>query len=574
MRRFRFILTCLLLLPVSAFALEVKVEIQGLNRELESNARAFLSIEQEKGRAGLTESRLRLLHDKAPDEIRQALQPFGYFDAKIVSALRKADNGFTAQYKVEPGPPVKLNEVDYQVIGEGADDDKLTHVFPLAVGDALDLSRYEKAKQALLSQAFGLGYLDAQYSEHVVRVDRDGYSASIILHLQTGMRFRFGEIRFKQDVMDPDFLARYLSFGSGDPYSHEKLLDLQSKLTDSEYFSQVEIDSRRDQAEGDTIPVDVLLKPNKRNRYRIGLGFATDTGPRVTLDWKKRRIGREGHRIRSELRLSKPESSLSSEYTIPLERPTVDYISFGASINYFDAETNKGNRALLNASHSIGLERGWRRTLSLDYLYEDFEIGAQKDNARLLVPGVTLSRIKSSGGDYIRKGMRLEFRLEGASDALLSSTSYVQLFTKDKFIHSLNDDWRVLARVELGATWADDLTKLPPSKRFYAGGDNSVRGFDFEAIGPRDAVGEVIGGRYLAVGSLELERHIAGKWSAAVFVDGGNAYDPDFHSEAALGAGFGVRWRSPVGPVRFDLASGRYIDDTTLRLHVVLGPEL
>jgi translocation and assembly module TamA len=574
MRRFLYILTCLLLLPVSAYALDLKVELQGLNKELATNARAFLSIEQEKDREGLTEPRLRLLNVKAPDEIRQALQPFGYFKPKIASELEKTDGGFIARYKIDPGPQVKLSQVDYRVTGEGAQDDKLPHTFPLAVGDALDLARYDKAKQSLLSQAYELGYLDAHYTEHEVRVDRAHYNAQIMLHLQTGLRFRFGEIRFRQDVMDPAFLARYLSFGAGDPYSHEKLLDLQSKLTDSEYFSQVEINARRDEVEGDRIPVDVLLKPNKRNRYRIGLGYATDTGPRLTLDWKKRRIGREGHRINSQLRLSRAESSLSSEYTIPLERPTLDYLSLGAAINYYDAKTNNGNRALISASHSIGLDKGWRRTLSLGYLYEDFEIGAQKDNARLLVPSVTWSRIKSSGGDTVRRGMHLELRVEGAADALLSSTSYFQLYTSDKFIRSLNDDWRVLARFELGATWANDLTKLPPSKRFFAGGDNSVRGFGYEALGPRDASDKVIGGRYLAVGSMELERHLSGKWSAAVFVDGGNAYDPDYHSEAAFGAGFGVRWRSPVGPIRFDVARGRYIDDTTWRLHVVLGPDL
>lgn len=574
MRRLLYSLTCLLLLPLSAAALEVKVEIRGLDSDQEANARAFLSIEQEKDRKGLSESRLRLLNGKAPDEIRKALQPFGYFKPTIKATLTQQEGAFVARYKVDRGPRVKLSRVDYQVIGEGAEDDKIAHEFPLAVGDALDLTRYDKAKQSLLTQAVELGYLDAKYSAHEVRVDENAYTAQIVLHLQTGMRFRFGEIHFKQDAMDPAFLARYLSFGAGDPYSHEKLLDLQSKLIDSEYFSQVEIDARRDQAEGDRIPVDVLLKPNKRNRYRIGLGFATDTGPRLTLDWKKRRIGREGHRINSQLRLSRPESSLSSEYVIPLERPTVDYLSFGASVNYFDAKTNKGNRALVSATHSIGLERGWRRTLTLGYLYEDYEIGNQKDNAYLLVPGATWSRIKSKGTDTIRHGIHLELRAEGAADALLSSANYFQLYTTDKYIHAFNDDWRVLTRFELGYTWTDNLAKLPPSKRFFAGGDNSIRGFGYEALGPRDDSGEVVGGRYLAVGSLELERHLFGKWSAAVFLDGGNAYDPGYHSEPAKGAGVGIRWRSPVGPIRFDVARGHYLNDYTWRVHVVLGPEL
>jgi translocation and assembly module TamA len=564
----------LALLPASAPALELSVKIEGLERKLEDNVRAYLSVEQEQAHQGLTASRLRLLHKRAPAEIRQALRPFGYFRPSIESSLNERGDNFTLVYRVEAGRQAVLDEVDFQVTGEGAEDPRLGAPFPLAEGDGLDLPRYEKAKQARLSLALELGYLDAHYTAHEVRVDPARASARIRLHLQSGMRFHFGEIRMRQDILDPEFLARYLSFASDDPYSHEKLLELQSKLIDSEYFKQVEIKTRRDQIEGNRIPVEVELSPNRKNRYRIGLGYSTDTGPRLTLDWKRRRFGRRGHHMRSELRLSKPESSLSSEYIIPLQRPTLDYISFGASANDYDMENNEGNRILLNASHSIGLDRGWRRTLSLDYLFEDFTVGSQDDNARLLVPGVTWARLKGDNRVFIYKGKRLEFHLEGASDALASTASYLQFYTSNKFIHGLGNKWRLLARLELGATLADEVRDLPPSKRFYSGGDNSIRGFDFEALGPRDDNGEVIGGRYLAVGSLEAERRLSERWSAALFADGGNAYDPDYRAEAAYGVGLGIRWRSPVGPIRFDLAQGHYLEQREWKAHIVLGPEL
>jgi translocation and assembly module TamA len=572
MRHFFYIL--ILLLPASALAIDLTVRIEGVERKLEDNVRAYLSVEQEKAQKGLTASRLRLLHKRAADEIRQALRPFGYFEPTIESSLEEYKDQYEVLYKIDAGRQVVLEEVDFQVIGEGAREALLNARFPLAEGKGLDLPVYEKVKQSRLSLALELGYLDARYTEHEVRVDRQRNSARITLHLDTGMRFHFGEIRMLQDILDPEFLARYLSFGAGDPYSPEQLMDLQAKLVDSEYFKQVEIKSRRDQVEGNRIPVDIELTPNRKNRYRIGLGYSTDTGPRITLDWKRRRFGRHGHHMRSELRLSEPESSLTSEYIIPLQRPTLDYVSFGATVNNYDTESSKGNSILLSASHSIGLERGWRRTLSLDYLYEDFTVGSQDDNARLLVPGISWVRIKSDGREYILKGKRLEFRIEGASDALLSSTSYLQFYNSNKFIHGLSDNWRLLARLELGVTLADNLEELPPSKRFFAGGDNSIRGFDYEALGPEDDSDEVIGGRYLAVGSLELERRLSGRWSAAVFIDGGNAYDPEYVAEAAYGGGLGVRWRSPVGPIRVDLAQGHYLDEREWQLHVVLGPEL
>ncbi|MEJ2691526.1 MAG: autotransporter assembly complex protein TamA [Candidatus Thiodiazotropha sp.] len=564
----------LMLLPASAMAINLSVRVEGLERALETNVRAYLSVEQEKSHGKLTQSRLDLLHKRAPDEIRQALRPFGYFEPTIESSLDKELLRYTARYQVDPGPRVIVETVDFQVVGEGAGEPSLTADFPLAEGQGLDLGRYEKAKQSRLSSALQLGYLDAHYTEHEVRVDRPSRTARIRLHLDSGMRFLFGEIRMRQDILDPEFLARYLSFGAGDPYSNEKLLGLQSDLIDSEYFKQVEVNVRRDQVVERRIPVEIQLTPNRKNRYRIGLGFSTDTGPRMTLDWKRRRFGREGRHMHSVLRLSRPESSLSSEYIIPLERPKVDYLSFGATIEDYDTDTNEGSRVLLNASHSVARQRGWRRTLSLNYLFEDFIVGSQDDNARLLVPGVTWARIKGDSRLFNYKGKRLELHLEGAADKLLSTTSYVQLYTTNKFIHGLNDDWRVLARLELGATWADEVLELPPSKRFYTSDDNSIRGFSFEELGPRDENGEVLGGRYLAVGSLELERRLGGRWSAAVFVDGGNAYDPDYRAGGAYGAGLGIRWRSPVGPIRLDLARGSYLDEHDWRAHLVLGPEL
>ncbi|MCU7948103.1 MAG: autotransporter assembly complex protein TamA [Candidatus Thiodiazotropha sp. (ex Cardiolucina cf. quadrata)] len=564
-----------LLIPFSVQGLEVIVKVEGLESRLEDNVLAYLSVEREKKRDALNEARLRLLHDKAEGEIHTALQPFGYFKPTITSSIIHTEQGFKLSYQVQPGTPVKLAEVDFQILGEGADDPLVGKVFPLAPGDVLDQTLYEQAKQVQLANTIERGYLDARYTQHQLEVDLQSYTASISLHLDSGMRLRFGEVRMNQDVMNPEFLARYVSFNTGDPFSQDALLALQGDLIDSEYFKQVEVVTRREEREGDQVPVDVNLKPNKRNRYRIGLGYSTDMGPRLTLDWKNRRRGRNGHRMRSELQISQPLSSLSSEYIIPLERPTVDYVSFGASFEHFDSDTNQGNRALLSATHSVSLERGWRRSLGLEYSYEDFKVGDQEDTSRLLVPSVGWLRIKSDGKEFVQRGKRLEFRIEGASESLLSSTSFIQLYANSKFIYGLGEgDWRVLSRLELGATWADDLKELPPSKRFFAGGDNTVRGFGYQDLGPRDEDDDVIGGRYLTVGSLELERHISGKWSGALFVDAGNAFDPDFDSETAYGVGFGVRWRSPVGPVRFDVANGSDGDERQWRLHIIVGPEL
>jgi translocation and assembly module TamA len=574
MRQIIFILVCVLC-PIPLYALDVVIKVEGLEAKLKDNVLAYLSVERERQRKSLNAARLRLLHDKAEAEIQAALRPFGYFKPTVSASIVGTEQGFTLSYRVEPGPAVKINDVDFRLLGEGATDPQLPKTLPIAVGEVADQAHYEQVKQQVLADVIENGYLDARYIAHQLRVDLQRYTASVKLHLDSGMRLRFGDVRMHQDVMNPEFLARFVTFNAGDPFSQEALLNLQSDLIDTEYFKQVEVVTRRDQREGDRVPIDINLKPNKRNRYRIGLGYSTDMGPRLTLDWKNRRRGRNGHRMHSELQISQPLSTLSTEYIVPLQRPTVDFVSFGASLEHFNTDTNQGDRALLSATHSVSLNRGWRRSLGLEYSYEDFEVGEQEEISRLLVPSINWLRLKSDGKAYIQRGKRLELRLEGASDALLSTTDYFQLYSAAKFIRGIGEgNWRVLNRLELGATWADELTELPPSKRFFAGGDNTVRGFGYQDLGPRNENDEVIGGRYFAVASVELERRISGKWSGALFMDVGNAFDPDYDSETAYGLGFGARWRSPVGPLRIDVAHGRVDDDRQWRLHIVIGPEL
>ncbi|MCP4042418.1 MAG: outer membrane protein assembly factor, partial [Gammaproteobacteria bacterium] len=225
-----FITNCLLLAAAAVCALDMEVQIEGLDGEQEANARAFLSLEREKEREGLTEGRMRLLHRKAPAEIRRALQPFGYFKPEIESRLEQTDTGYRAIYQIRPGPRVKLAKVEFNATGPGKDDALFTLGLDLEEGDYLDQARYKARKQKMLFDAIEAGYLDARYSIHKVRVDLDSYRAYIRLDLDTGPRYRFGEVRFVQDVLDSEFLTRYLRFRPGDPFSHEQLLTLQSNL--------------------------------------------------------------------------------------------------------------------------------------------------------------------------------------------------------------------------------------------------------------------------------------------------------------------------------------------------------
>ena len=570
----RLFLVLLSLIPFAIGAVEVQVEVLGVEDPLYANVLAFLSLQRNQGQADLTQERIRLLHREAPQEIRKALQPFGYFKPVIEASLEETSTGLLARYRIDPGPPIQVARVDFQVQGPGSGDPLFGKGFPIQVGAVLDQVAYEQAKQDLLGRALEHGYLNAHYTLHELEVDLDHYQARIRLHLDTGTRFRFGAVRFLQNVLDPDFLARYLRFRPGDPFRQDQLLALQASLIDSEYFSQVEVRTRRDQAQDQQVPIELALTPNAPNRYRAGVGFATDTGPRLTFDWTRRRIGREGARMTTELRLSAPSSLFKAEYLIPLDRPWQDSLSFSVGAETFDSDTRKGSRLAFDAAYSVGLRNDWRRTLGLTYNYEDFKVGETTGTAHHLVPSLVWSRLRLNEEGFSGSGQRLNFQIQGAAESLLSSSSFLQGHATERFIYGLGTNWRLLARSELGATYAASLSDLPASERFFAGGDNSIRGYTLDQLGPKDPTGEVIGGRFLAVGSLEVERKIVGKWSAALFFDLGNAFDPDYDNELAQGVGFGIRWRSPVGPVRVDLASALSLQGNPWRLHIVVGPEL
>lgn len=563
--------------PVQALELEVRVE--GLTGEYERNVLALLRIYQEREDAELSVLRIEALHRRAPDEIRRALEPFGFYRVEVDASLTRPaaeDGTWVATYQVDAGEPVRVRAVDYRIEGPGADDPAFPARFPMQAGDVLLHAEYEKAKESIRRIAARRGYLDFQATRHQVVVDLADYGADISLHIDTGERYFLGDVTFAQDILDDRYLQKYVSFEPGDPYDPETLLAFQGTLIGTEYFDRVEIVPQQDKTDaGQRVPILVETSPSKPNKYRFGLGYATDTGPRATLEWRRRYLTRQGHRFKLEATVSEPLQALEGDYRIPVGDPRQDYITIRPDLRAFDTASRKGDSQSLQVAYSVLTPGGWRRTAGIDYRKERFEIADEEDSVDELVPNITWSKTVTDDPVYTSKGHRIKYALLGSLEGFASPATYLSGSVRFKLIRSFFDDYRFIARTDLGATLADSLFDLPASRRFFAGGDNSIRGWSLDVLGPDDPVtNDALGGRYLAVGSVELERRIVGKWSGAVFTDFGNAFDPDFDREVRVGAGFGVRWRSPIGQVRVDLAFALSKDDDPARLHIVIGPDL
>ncbi len=559
-------------------ALEVEVQMTGLTGELEKNALALLAIaHQEAGQ--LTRDRLEALHRKAPEQIRKALEPFGFYRVQIQAQLqppRTEKAPWIARYQVDPGPPVKIGRIDYQIRGPGAADPAFPKQFPIEIGAVLNHERYERARDQIRAIAAKHGYLEAELVRHQVLVDPENNRASVIFHLETGPKYYLGAVRFDQDLLDEALLRRYVNFSPGAPYDPEQLLRLQSRLLGTQYYSQVEIEPQLDQAVDHQVPILIKAKPNKANKYRLGLGYGTDVGPRMILEWQRRYLTRWGHRLKAELKLSQTLQSLLGEYQIPVGDPRRDYLLIRPEFGRYDTTTREGEQTGLQVAYSVRTDGGWRRTLGIDYRYEDYILN-EGDSAAVseLVPNLSWSKTVTDDPLYTTDGYRLKYSLQGAIEGLVSQASYLSGALRLKWIHAFGERYRLITRADLGVTWANSVLDLPASRRFFAGGDSSVRGWGYKALGPTDArTDKTVGGRYLAVGSLELERQIWGNWSGALFADFGNAFDPDYVNKIAVGAGLGIRWRSPIGQVRLDVAYALNKDDPGARLHLVLGPDL
>jgi translocation and assembly module TamA len=576
-RFFRIGVVLLLLLPgQAAWALALTVKVEGLDKKLEDQVLTYLDISHEQGTdSKLSLAQLQRLNDLAPQQIKTALQVFGYFRARVNSDLRQSGNTWLATYRVDPGAQIRITHVDVAVDGAGRDNPalkKAVATFSVRQGQTLDQPKYDAARDALFRTAIQQGFLDARFVKRELKVNLAQYVASISLQLQTGQRYYFGPVTFHQSSMNQKFLFQYVTFKPGDPYDPGKLLQLQTALSDSSLFQSVDVSPDKARARDMRVPIDITLTPRKRHQWRFGLGYATDTGPRGSINYSQL-VGSHGDRFETRLLKSQITESVSVGYTIPLADPINDQLSLGVRYSDEIVEGRESVISRLSASQS-SLWDGWQRVISLNYDREVYTISGEPEaTGRALYPVFSLTRIRADNRIDTRNGYRLDFEVRGGNKNLLSDTNYAQIRMGLKWIHSLNADSRLILRGDFGSTNVAYLDELPLSQRFFAGGDNSVRGYAYNSLGPKDSFGHVVGGKHLIVGSVQYNHRIAGNWSGALFYDIGNAVN-SMGDPLVAGTGFGLRWDSPVGPVRIDFAWALDKPTDRFRLHVVIGPDL
>ena len=562
--------------PVSAWGkIKVEVRILGLDEKIKDNCLNILSIERYKDSEFLSKKTIVYdLHSKAPTEIKKALKPFGYYKPRIEAELQEKEGRFIATYDVKKGEPVRIQDLDIKITGEGSKEKRFLEIikgFPLKKGDILDQQIYEELKKELMFHSQELGFFNAKMPVHEIKIYESRNLADISLHFDTGKRFHFGKVFFHQDILEPSFLKRFSTFKQGDPYNAARLIRLQELLGNSGYFSQAQVRPVFKEAEDFNVPVNVDTQPAKQNSFSFGLGYGTDTGPRGKVSWEKRYINKKGHKAISEIIISGIKQDFAASYIIPLKRPVTDNLIFSGK--WLEESTESSDSTTFSLGLSRQIKRGyWLKSMSLKLNNETFTVGDDSGTSFALIPQTTWTWLKADNSAYPKKGSRLTFDVQGALKDVVSNVSFLRGEMSGKLIRSPFKDARIILRADAGFMETSNFSDIPASLRFYAGGDNSIRGFAYKELGPKDETGDVVGGKYLLVGSMEYEHMLTEKWSGAVFWDMGNASD---HLSFSLkhGIGVGVRWHSPIGPVRIDIASAVSEPGAPLRLHLNIGPD-
>ena len=347
--------------------------------------------------------------------------------------------------------------------------------------------------------------------------------------------------------------------------------------------------------ESKKVPLYVFVSANKPRDAQVGLGYGTDTGVRATAKIDYNLLNRKGYQAGFETEVSRITKNASVYASRPWKHPLNDKLEARLTYEEEIIDQGEGNFDLSTRTLKAALARnirrdsGWNRSYSARYRLDELQTGidaadlgdlpirftSSKPKQQALLFGYGVSKADVDSATNPTRGLRQYYSLEAGADKALSDTDFAIVRAGVSGIYSFgaDDKHQVLGSVNAGYIWADDFYEVPYKLRFFAGGDQSIRGYDYESLSPIDK-GYLTGGQILAVGSAEYNYEFRPGFRGAVFTDVGNAYDKDFDTDTKVGVGVGIRWASPVGVVRVDVAAGVTEDSIPVRLHLFIGSPL
>lgn len=553
-----------------AFSYSVELDVPDPYRKLlQDNLEIYASRENPR----MDADQLRFLVGRTPDQMRALLATEGYYSPVIDSSLQHRQGAWIARFVITPGEPSRVAAVNLELRGSITEEERAARLalmregWPLREGMVFRQAQWELAKRNALQVLLIERYPAAKIASSRATVDPQTRKASLQVVLDSGPAFTFGTLETSGLERYPHSIVERLNvIEPGSVYSQAKLLQFQARLQDSHYFTGATVSADIDPARPERVPVKVQVVESQSRKLGFGAGVSTDTGARGQVEYKDLNFMDRAWRLSTLLKLESKKQLLSGDIQLP-RNPKGYTDSLSALTERTDIEGQKTHKYSLGAKRSR-VSGNDETAYSAQFQTERVVVADVPDQSnQALVGGYAWTRRKVDNLLYPADGYLLNAQVGAAAKALLSDQDFVRTYAKATYYRSVGKNGGLILRGELGVTLAQSRQGIPSDFLFRAGGDKSVRGYDYESLGVKSG-DAIVGGRYLGVASAEYVHWIAPAWGAAVFYDAGNAADDLHDFKFVQGYGAGARWKSPVGLLKMDLAYGQETKETHIHFSV------
>ncbi|WP_158643533.1 autotransporter assembly complex protein TamA [Ketobacter alkanivorans] len=559
------LLILIIFMPKLAEA-KLKINVVGVDNGLKENVSLHLSNWD-----AIPEGDEDSIRKAIRSSVRDALQPFGYYEASIKISWGNQ----SLDIHIEPGPVVVWGKSDINVpqpeSGLKPKALKLIQTPPFIVGQPMRHQLYDNYKKELLLSLRQQGYLDANWSQSALQVNLDQHTAVVILHMTLGQRYRINDIQISGSDLSDKTSRQLVNTHAGEWYDTDKVGIIYENLLSSGYFKNAIIDVESTPPNQATLNIELEDQP--KDQFTTGIGYGTDTGMRGKLGWTRPKVNARGDNIYSNMQVSQIGEEVTVQYHIPWPHPLERYLSWDTG--WKREETTDRESAQL--STGIALKRSqrkqWQYSVGVNLENETYRQGNNpEETITYILPNYHfIERLVYGSSNNPTAILKYWIDSSLGFNVLSDNTLFLSGEIGASYTLDLTSEDAISTRFALGGIMTDDFYSVPLSKRFYTGGDQTVRGYKYNSLAPKDENGELQGGQFLNVFSLEYRYRLNEEWQLATFADTGrtfiSSHDP-FHS----GAGVGLRWTIPVGTFSFDIAKPVTAEeDKSLRLHIYLG---
>jgi translocation and assembly module TamA len=455
-------------------------------------------------------------------------------------------------------------EGDAALAGDGREEQRaaVEAAWTLPAGRPFRQADWDDAKNRALEKLSDRYYAGATVADSAALIEAPDAKATLKVIFESGPRYTFGPVLVSGLKRYPESLVRrYTRLEPGSPYDLQRLLQVQRTLQNAPWFASVAVDIDRDGGAVENVPIEIGLIERAPVDIGVAVGYGTDTGARGELSYRNRDILGTAFDMQSSLAVDQTRQIAFADFFLPaltFGGPLGDRLdtrdSFGVLLEHKDDQGLETERFAIAAYRQFKLRPVDDYRVGLTYQLERKHPDQAADSiARALAP---IAEATWRWVDQVidpRKGGVLKVRLAAGARAVLSTQDFVQAYAHYQHWFPLGENDQLIARAEIGRTFAASREGIPEDFLFRAGGSRSNRGYAYESLGARDG-DAVVGGRHLLTGSLEYVHWFTKTLGGAVFHDLGDAADDQKALSGNPTYGVGARLRTPAGPLALDFA--------------------